>query len=151
MEVGIAGTAGLRSGDQFVAIRPKPLRRRRLHAQMIFTPFGPFGADATAMGDRCAHGPEAVPEWAVWSGSVALGSPALSCTPGTMYSLVLKRASAGGAARLMAGGVVETATGAAVARIGGFGLPTASGRFRNVDQGFIENCLSAGRGCRGSR
>ncbi|WP_326769639.1 hypothetical protein OG978_38430 [Streptomyces sp. NBC_01591] len=62
--------------------------------------------------------------------------------------LVLKRASVSGATQLMTGDVVETATGAAVAHIGSFGLPSASGRLKSADQGFIEPYLPAGCGQR---
>ncbi|MFD0339850.1 hypothetical protein ACFVH0_14315 [Streptomyces sp. NPDC127117] len=69
-------------------------------------------------------------------------------TPGTMYSLVLKRAAVTGATQLMTGDVIETVTGAPVAHIGSFGLPSASGRFKMADQGFIEPYLSTGCGQR---
>ncbi|MET9657066.1 hypothetical protein [Streptomyces sp. NPDC006510] len=63
-------------------------------------------------------------------------------------TLVLKRTAVNGTTQTMTGDIVETATGAPVAHIGSFGLPSASGRFKKADQGFIEPYLSAGCGRR---
>ncbi|MEV7719019.1 hypothetical protein [Streptomyces sp. NPDC088184] len=129
----------LESGTRpYAGFQPKPVDANGTH--VLQAVFSSFNADATTTDDHCTYGAD--------------GGAGVSCavrfpyTPGTMYSLVLKRASVSGATQLMTGDVVETATGAPVAHIGGFGLPAASGRFKNADQGFIEPYLSAGCGQR---
>ncbi|MEU2671983.1 hypothetical protein ABZ622_24555 [Streptomyces sp. NPDC007164] len=129
----------LESGTRpYAGLQPKPVDANG--NRVLQAVFSSFNADATTTDDHCTYGAD--------------GGAGVSCavrfryTPGTMYSLVLKRASATGATQLMTGDVVETATGAAVAHIGSFGLPSASGRFKNADQGFIEPYLAAGCGQR---
>ncbi|OON82894.1 hypothetical protein [Streptomyces tsukubensis] len=98
--------------------------------------FSSFNADATTTDGNCSYGAD--------------GGAGVSCAvrfpyeKGTMYALVLKRASVSGATQQMTGDVVNASTGAEVAHIGGFGLPSSSGRFKNADGGFIEPYLSAG-------
>ncbi|MDJ1135777.1 DUF3472 domain-containing protein [Streptomyces iconiensis] len=127
----------LESGTRpYAGFQPKPVDangHRSLQAV-----FSSFNADATTTDAHCSDGAD--------------GGEGVSCavrfayTPGTMYSLVLKRAEAGGDTQLMSGEVVETATGASVAHIGSFSLPSGSGRFKGSDQGFIEPYLTAGCG-----
>lgn len=127
----------LESGTRpYAGFQPKPVDadgHRSLQAV-----FSSFNAEATTTDSHCDYGAD--------------GGAGVSCavrfpyTPGTMYSLVLKRAEVTGDTQLMTGDVVETATGASVAHIGSFGLPSGSGRFKAADQGFIEPYLTAGCG-----
>ncbi|WP_405945167.1 hypothetical protein [Streptomyces sp. NBC_00932] len=125
----------LESGTRpYAGFQPKPVDANGHH--MLQAVFSSFNADATTTDTHCNYGAD--------------GGAGVSCavqfpyTPGTMYSLVLKRASVTGDTQLMSGDVVQTATGASVAHIGSFGLPSSSGRFKNADQGFIEPYLTAG-------
>lgn len=129
----------LESGTRpYAGFQPKPVDANGNHVLQAI--FSSFSADATTADDHCTYGAD--------------GGAGVSCavrfvyTPGTMYSLVLKRAAVSGATQLMSGDVVETATGTPVAHIGSFSLPSASGRFKSADQGFIEPYLSAGCGQR---
>ncbi|MFJ8849752.1 hypothetical protein [Streptomyces sp. NPDC102437] len=129
----------LESGTRpYAGFQPKPVDANG--NRVLQAIFSSFDADATTTGDHCTYGAD--------------GGAGVSCavrfryTPGTMYSLVLKRAGVSGATQLMTGDVVETAVGTPVAHIGSLGLPSASGRFKNADQGFIEPYLSAGCGQR---
>ncbi|MFE7263500.1 hypothetical protein ACFU9B_15820 [Streptomyces sp. NPDC057592] len=129
----------LESGTRpYAGFQPKPVDANG--NRVLQAIFSSFNADATTADEHCGYGAD--------------GGAGVSCavrfryTPGTMYSLVLKRVGVSGATQLMTGDVVETATGAPVAHIGSFGLPSASGRFKNADQGFIEPYLSAGCGQR---
>ncbi|MFJ5293398.1 hypothetical protein [Streptomyces sp. NPDC088348] len=127
----------LESGTRpYAGFQPEPVDANGHHTLQAV--FSSFNADATTADTHCNYGAD--------------GGDGVSCavrfayTPGTMYSLVLKRASVTGDTQLMTGDVVETATGASVAHIGSFSLPSASGRFKNADQGFIEPYLTAGCG-----
>ncbi|WP_328315824.1 hypothetical protein [Streptomyces sp. NBC_00388] len=129
----------LESGTRpYAGFQPEPVDANGHHALQAV--FSSFNADATTTDTHCTYGAD--------------GGAGVSCavrfayTPGTMYSLVLKRASVSGDTQLMSGDVVATATGAPVAHIGTFGLPSASGRFKSADQGFIEPYLTAGCGQR---
>ncbi|MFD4946748.1 hypothetical protein ACFVYE_13950 [Streptomyces sp. NPDC058239] len=129
----------LESGTRpYAGFQPKPVDANGNHVLQAI--FSSFNADATTTDDHCTYGAD--------------GGAGVSCavrfpyTPGTMYSLVLKRAGVSGATQLMSGDVVETTTGTPVAHIGSFGLPSASGRFKSADQGFIEPYLTAGCGQR---
>ncbi|WP_328323278.1 MULTISPECIES: hypothetical protein [unclassified Streptomyces] len=125
----------LESGTRpYAGFQPKPVDANGHHTLQAI--FSSFNADATTTDSHCNYGAD--------------GGAGVSCavqftyTPGTMYSLVLKRASVTGDTQLMSGDVVQTATGASVAHIGSFSLPSASGRFKSADQGFIEPYLTAG-------
>lgn len=129
----------LESGTRpYAGFQPKPVDADgRPTLQAVFSS---FSADATTSDDHCAYGAD--------------GGAGVSCavrfayTPGTMYSLVLRRTEVTGTTQLMTGDVVRTATGTSVAHIGSFGLPASSGRFKTADQGFIEPYLTAGCGQR---
>ncbi|WP_328471652.1 hypothetical protein [Streptomyces sp. NBC_00448] len=100
--------------------------------------FSSFNAAATTTDANCSYGAD--------------GGAGVSCaarfayTKGTMYALVLQRASVTGDTQLMTGDVVDEATGATVTHIGSFSLPSDSGRFKPADSGFIEPYLTAGCG-----
>ncbi|MFD7923374.1 DUF3472 domain-containing protein [Streptomyces sp. NPDC059740] len=125
----------LESGTRpYAGLQPKPAGsdgRSRLQAI-----FSSFNAEATTTDDHCSPGAD--------------GGAGVSCavqfpyTKGTTYDLVLKRASVSGATQLMTGDVVNGSTGATVAHIGSFSLPSGSGRFRASDGGFIEPYLTDG-------
>ncbi|NDZ80764.1 hypothetical protein G3I19_19975 [Streptomyces sp. SID10853] len=127
----------LESGTRpYAGFQPEPVDANGHHTLQAV--FSSFNADATTTDSHCTYGAD--------------GGAGVSCavrftyTPGTMYSLVLKRAGVSGDTQLMSGDVVVTGTGASVAHIGSFGLPAASGRFKSADQGFIEPYLTAGCG-----
>ncbi|WP_051950894.1 hypothetical protein [Actinacidiphila yeochonensis] len=124
----------LESGTRpYAGLQPKPQTDGQPRLQAVFSS---FNAAATTDDDHCSYGAD--------------GGAGVSCavqfdyTPGTEYDLVLKLASTTGDTQLMTGDVVEGGTGAAVAHIGSFSLPSTSGRFRASDGGFIEPYLTAG-------
>ncbi|MFJ8821167.1 hypothetical protein ACIREE_05225 [Streptomyces sp. NPDC102467] len=125
----------LESGTRpYAGFQPKPVGSNgKSQLQAVFSS---FNADATTTDSNCQYGAD--------------GGAGVSCavrfdyTKGTMYSLVLRRASDDGTTQLMTGDVVNTATGATVAHIGGFRLPVASGRFKAADAGFVEPYQTAG-------
>ncbi|WP_405783507.1 hypothetical protein [Streptomyces sp. NBC_00859] len=127
----------LESGTRpYAGFQPEPVDADGHHSLQAV--FSSFSADATTTDTHCTHGAD--------------GGAGVSCavrfayTPGTMYSLVLKRAGVTGDTQLMSGDVVRTATGTSVAHIGSFSLPSGSGRFKGADQGFMEPYLTAGCG-----
>lgn len=125
----------LESGTRpYAGFQPEPVDAGGHH--VLQAVFSSFNASATTTDAHCSPGAD--------------GGAGVSCavrfayTPGTTYALVLRRASVTGSTQLMTGDVVQSATGAAVAHIGSFGLPATSGRFKAADQGFIEPYLAAG-------
>ncbi|MFE2376919.1 hypothetical protein [Streptomyces sp. NPDC059398] len=129
----------LESGTRpYAGFQPEPVDADGHHTLQAV--FSSFNAEATTTDTHCTYGAD--------GGAGVSCAVRFSYTPGTMYSLVLKRAGVSGDTQLMSGDVVQTATGASVAHIGSFSLPSASGRFKSADQGFIEPYLTAGCGQR---
>ncbi|MGQ4511644.1 hypothetical protein [Streptomyces sp. DW26H14] len=127
----------LESGTRpYAGFQPKPAGPDG-HPQLQAV-FSSFNADATTSDDHCSYGAD--------------GGAGVSCavrfdyTKGTDYGLVLKRAGVSGDTQSMTGDVVNLDTGASVAHIGGFELPSSSGRFKPSDGGFIEPYVTAGCG-----
>ncbi|MFI6878793.1 hypothetical protein ACIBL6_35700 [Streptomyces sp. NPDC050400] len=125
----------LESGTRpYAGFQPKPVSGSG-HPQLQAV-FSSFNANATTTDSNCSYGAD--------------GGAGVSCavrfdyTKGTMYALVLQRASDDGTTQLMTGDVVNRSTGATVAHIGSFRLPIASGRFKASDAGFVEPYLTAG-------